>query len=230
MKTRTKRLAALATVPLILPVLVAATSSVLPAQAASKSKAKPSSTPTAKPTTTPKGDGEGPDDTPAPPARISAQTARATALRAHPGTATKVELENQNGRAVYAVHITESNKSKIEVEVDGNTGRVLGTEADDGEVNDGETNDGPTPRPRITVQAARVIALHAHPGTVTKVELENDNGRAVYSVSITASNNQKLDVKVDGNTGRVLGTEPADGGTNDGGTNDGSANNGETAN
>ncbi len=221
MKTRTKRLAALATAPLVLPVLAAAASSILPAQAAPQAQPTKKNKGQAAPTATPKGDGDGetndgpddgetPDDTPVLPARITPQAARAAALRVHPGTVTEVVLEPENGRAVYSVHITARNGQMLDVKVDGITGRVLRTESD---APDAGTD---LPDASITPAAARAIALHAHPGTVTNLVLENDNGHAVYSVHITARNGQKLDVKVDGNTGRVLATEPDDGETTDG--------------
>lgn len=169
-------------------------------------------------------DGETNDDNVTVTARITPAAARATALRAKPGTVTKIELESENGQPVYAVDITASGGQKFDVKVHGNTGRVLRIEADnDTEANDSDNdgesnddNDAPAPAPRITLGAARATALRAYPGTLTGSELENEDGRAVYGIHITASNGRKLDVKVDGTTGRILRAEPDDGEQNDG--------------
>jgi uncharacterized membrane protein YkoI len=59
---------------------------------------------------------------------------------------------------------------------------------------------------RITPEQAQSAALAQVPGTVKKVELENEDGNVVYGVEVkTASGEQ--DVKVDAGDGRVLHVE-----------------------
>ncbi len=61
---------------------------------------------------------------------------------------------------------------------------------------------------KITADEAKNAALAANPGaSVTKVELDNENGALVYSVEL----NNGSDVKVDAGNGTVLVTEQADG-------------------
>jgi len=61
---------------------------------------------------------------------------------------------------------------------------------------------------KITADEAKNAALAANPGTsVTKVELDNENGALVYSVEL----NNGSDAKVDAGNGTVLVTEKADG-------------------
>ena len=62
----------------------------------------------------------------------------------------------------------------------------------------------------IGEQAAQDAALAVFPGTVQKVELDNENGSIVYSVEITDSSGAGADVKVDAGNGTVLHQE-ADG-------------------
>ena len=73
--------------------------------------------------------------------------------------------------------------------------------------NEAESADGaetaPTGTPAITAEQAQTAALAAHPGTVIKTELDDENGQLVYSVEF----NGGVDVKVDAMTGSVLGTE-----------------------
>ena len=60
--------------------------------------------------------------------------------------------------------------------------------------------------PAITAEAAQKIGeAYLNAGAATKVGLDNENGRLVYSVEINGT-----DVKVDGMTGKVLGTEDSE--------------------
>lgn len=73
-----------------------------------------------------------------------------------------------------------------------------------GEVEGAEgVETAPTGTPAITAEQAQTAALAAHPGTVIKTELDDENGQLVYSVEF----NGGVDVKVDAMTGSVLGTE-----------------------
>ena len=60
---------------------------------------------------------------------------------------------------------------------------------------------------RITAAQATAAALAAQPGTAGKAELEDEDGKSVYGVEVTAANGTKYDVKVDANTGNVLKVE-----------------------
>lgn len=64
--------------------------------------------------------------------------------------------------------------------------------------------------PQISREQAAKFALKAQSGVVTQVELENENGKAVYGVSVTASDGKKYDVKVDGKDGSILKIEAHD--------------------
>ncbi|HEV7377648.1 MAG TPA: PepSY domain-containing protein [Pyrinomonadaceae bacterium] len=59
---------------------------------------------------------------------------------------------------------------------------------------------------RITPEQARDAALAQVPGTVKKVELENEDGNVVYGVEIKTAKGES-DVKVDAGDGRVLHVE-----------------------
>lgn len=62
----------------------------------------------------------------------------------------------------------------------------------------------------ITADQASLAAVAAVPGTVQKVELDNENGSVVYSVEIQTTGGQ-IDVKVDAGNGKVLAQEAGDG-------------------
>jgi len=59
---------------------------------------------------------------------------------------------------------------------------------------------------KITLDEAKAAALKVVPGTVTKVNLDNENGYLVYSVEIK-TNTGLVDVKVDAGNGAVLAQE-----------------------
>jgi uncharacterized membrane protein YkoI len=63
-------------------------------------------------------------------ARITADQARSAALAAVPGTATSVELENEDGNLVYGVTVKTS-AGERDVKVDAGNGKVLHVEQDE---------------------------------------------------------------------------------------------------
>ena len=63
-------------------------------------------------------------------AKITPDQAKAAALAAVPGTAGKVELENENGNVVYGVEVTDTAGKTTDVKVDAGNGTVLAKEAD----------------------------------------------------------------------------------------------------
>jgi uncharacterized membrane protein YkoI len=81
----------------------------------------------------------------------------------------------------------------------------MGAEAADGaEVNRADGQDAaPSGTPAITAEAAQKTAeAYLNAGTATKVELDDENGKLVYSVEFNGT-----DVKVDAMTGAVLKVE-----------------------
>jgi uncharacterized membrane protein YkoI len=69
----------------------------------------------------------------------------------------------------------------------------------------GDARDAaPTGTPAISAEAAwQAAEAHLNAGAATKVELDDENGKLVYSVEF----NDGTDVKVDAETGEVLGVE-----------------------
>ncbi len=62
----------------------------------------------------------------------------------------------------------------------------------------------------VTPDAAVRAALAAHPGKVTDVQLENENGNVVYSVIVDTTQGG-IDVKVDAGNAKILNSETDDG-------------------
>ena len=90
----------------------------------------------------------------------------------------------------------------------------------EGKESDNEASDGPLTA-KITPDQAKKAALAEHPGTAGKVELEDEDGTAVYGVEITAADGKKYDVKVDANTGKVLKSDANDNNEDNEGDNEG---------
>lgn len=66
-------------------------------------------------------------------ATISPDQARDAALAVVPGTAGKVELDNENGAVVYSVEITDGSGSQIDVKVDAGNATVVYQGVNDGD-------------------------------------------------------------------------------------------------
>jgi uncharacterized membrane protein YkoI len=56
------------------------------------------------------------------------------------------------------------------------------------------------------MEDAKKTALLEVPGTIVKAELDNENGKAVYSIEIS-NGKTTSDVKIDAVTGKVLNIE-----------------------
>lgn len=70
-------------------------------------------------------------------AKITPDQAKAAALQAVPGTASKVELDNENGNLVYSVEVKTAN-GDVDVKVDAGNGTIL---AQDSQHEDGDKGD-----------------------------------------------------------------------------------------
>ena len=144
--------------------------------------------------------------------KITEEAATKTALEKVPGTVNKVELEDEDGTIVYGIEIVSEDGSQQDVKIDAQTGKVVKVEADDKEENgkeNDEENDGQNQaelakQAKITEEAATKTALEKVPGTVNKVELEDEDGHVVYDVEINAKDGSKQSVKVDAQTGKII--------------------------
>lgn len=72
-------------------------------------------------------------------ATVTPDEARAAALKAVPGTADEVELDNENGFVVYSVEVTGADGTVTDVKVDAGDGTVLAQETGE----ESEAGEGP---------------------------------------------------------------------------------------
>ena len=120
---------------------------------------------------------------------------------------TDVELEDEDGTIVYGVEVKAKDGSKQDVKVDAQTGKIVkvdngdeeenGQEKKDEEENDKQEQAKLAKQAKITEAESKAIALQKVPGTVTDVELEDEDGTIVYGVEVQAKDGSKQDVKVD---------------------------------
>ncbi|MGE8078741.1 PepSY domain-containing protein [Peribacillus loiseleuriae] len=78
------------------------------------------------------------------------------------------------------------------------------------EVNDAQEQATLTKQATITEEAASKTALEKVPGTVQKVELEDEDGTVVYGIEVKAKDGSEQDVKVDAKTGKIVKVENDD--------------------
>ncbi|MBM7607734.1 putative membrane protein YkoI [Lysinibacillus composti] len=139
-------------------------------------------------------------------AQITEQEATKIALEKVPGTVNEVELENEDGLIVYEFEIVGEDGSEQDLDVDAKTGEIVKVEADDDE-NDDFSQADLAKQAKITKDEASENALEQVPGTVTEVELDDENGLVVYDVEINAKDGTQQSVKVDAKTGKIVNVE-----------------------
>jgi uncharacterized membrane protein YkoI len=76
--------------------------------------------------------------------------------------------------------------------------------AQDQQDNDKETNDDGVQATKFSKQQSIDIALKQTPGTVTSANLETENGKTVYAVTIKDAAGKEQELTVDATTGAII--------------------------
>ena len=63
---------------------------------------------------------------------------------------------------------------------------------------------------KLSMEEAIATAKTKFPGQVLEAELENEEGKAVYEIEIASTNGVVTEIKVDAQTGELLGSEIED--------------------
>lgn len=63
----------------------------------------------------------------------------------------------------------------------------------------------------VSIQEAIDVATAAFPGKVVEAELEEEDGRPIYTIEIVGENGKTMEVEIDAKTAKVLGKEQEDG-------------------
>ncbi|MYU33594.1 MULTISPECIES: PepSY domain-containing protein [unclassified Streptomyces] len=136
--------------------------------------------------------------------RVTLDEALAAALKSVPGTVTEAELDDDDddgGRTVWELDVYGTDKAWHDVTVDAGSAKVLSARDDD----DNDARDRHAPRSAaVSLKAAVDAATGAHPGTVTSVDLDDDeDGPLRWEVDVTGEDGARYDLDVDARTGEV---------------------------
>ena len=159
-----------------------------------------------------------------PQTRITKGQARKIALEKVNGEIVEEEFEKENGKMVYGFEIKEASGKVMEVKIDAETGKIISVGQDDedsdkngdddDEDEDGEenkTNQAELARQaKITMEQARAIASGKVQGQFLEEELENENGRLLYSFDIRNAEGKVTEVEIDAKTGEIVNVEEQD--------------------
>jgi uncharacterized membrane protein YkoI len=113
--------------------------------------------------------------------KFTQDQAKDIALKKYKGTLKDIHLNKENGKDVYVAVIHGQDGKDHTVKVDPSTGSLI----------------------RLTQDVVKVIALKQYNGSVKNVQLNNENGRDVYTISIHDQHGKDHDVKIDANTGEI---------------------------
>lgn len=145
---------------------------------------------------------------------LSTDEIRQMVTEQYPGTITEMELEKELNKVVYEVEV-ESNGKEIDLKLDGNTGEVLKTKEkeimnnekdDDADDRDDDSDDDKNIDPSkatIDVKKVEEIALKEFAGTITDLELDEDDGRLIYEIEVK-NDKKEADFDIDATTGEIL--------------------------
>ncbi|CAM4517530.1 PepSY domain-containing protein [Paenibacillus typhae] len=139
---------------------------------------------------------------------IGVAKAEEIALKAAPGQVESIDLEKKLSGTYYDIDIQQKNQ-EIDVRVDAYTGKVLSVrkETDNNDDDDHYTSSSAASGAAlITAAKAAEAATAKVAGKVTDVDLDRDDGTAVYEVEIR-NGRTSTEVGVDAYTGKVLYTD-----------------------
>lgn len=137
---------------------------------------------------------------------LSIEQAESKAIETVGGKVTKVEFDRERSGDIYEVEVI-SDGVEYDLDIDAKTGEVLRTEIDDDD-DSYNTNQKATASDEklLTIDEVVAIALKKAKGTVTDVELDDDDGRMHYDIEIE-DGKYEYDFEIDAVTGEVLDFE-----------------------
>ncbi|MGY3204124.1 PepSY domain-containing protein [Streptomyces sp. TE5632] len=153
------------------------------------------------------------DDALALSAKVNAADAVAAALEHRPGTAVSVEMDDDDGdddrdhrgKAAWEVDILGKGDTWYSVWIDPDTGKVLGSEVDD----EDDADEVRAALKGTSVTAGQAAKAAAAKGTVTSVDLEDDDSRG-WEVETVTSGDDDREWLVDPNSGKVTADDDDD--------------------
>lgn len=144
--------------------------------------------------------------------KITRQQSVETALLQVPGVVMKTELECERGQAVYNIGIVDADSVWHKVLVDADSGLILKVKQEAKkkyyEDKDGEhkklTAIELAQEAKISPQQGIDIVSQQIQGSVVKVELEEEQGEAVYKIEVVDTDGYKHKAVVEASSGAIL--------------------------
>jgi len=135
---------------------------------------------------------------------LTMDEAKAIAVKSVGGTVTGIELDRELAGDIYEVEV-KSKGFEYDLDIDAKTGKVLRTDKDDDDFDNDDSDDKVivSDGKFITEKAAVQIAMKQAKGTVTNIELDEENGRVIYEIDIK-DGKYEYDFDVDAISGKVL--------------------------
>jgi uncharacterized membrane protein YkoI len=138
---------------------------------------------------------------------IGVSQAEELALKAAPGQVEGIDLEKKISGTYYEVEIQQTNQ-EMDVRVDAYTGKVLSVRKETDNDDDDNYAAAATAPSGMLISAAKAteIAAASVKGTVTEIDLDRDNGGAVYEVEIR-NGRSSTEIGVDAYTAKIVYTD-----------------------
>ena len=136
---------------------------------------------------------------------LTMEEAEAIAVKSVDGKVTQIELDREKSGDIYEVEV-KSDGVEYDLDIDAKTGKVLRTDKDDYDDDDFDDSDDKvivSDGKFITEEAAVKIAMKQAKGTVTEIELDEDDGRVIYEIEIK-DGKYDYDFDIDAISGEVL--------------------------
>ncbi|MFV0395043.1 MAG: PepSY domain-containing protein, partial [Coprobacillaceae bacterium] len=127
---------------------------------------------------------------------ITIEKAKEIALADEDGEIVKEKKDYDDGIIYYEIDIIRDN-TKYEFEID-STGNIVSKEQDTYENNENTNIDYISQE-----EAKNIIINHAGGGNIVKIELDYENGKAVYEMELI-KDNIEYDAMIDANTGEII--------------------------
>ncbi|GAA0555675.1 PepSY domain-containing protein [Actinomadura livida] len=131
--------------------------------------------------------------------RVTAEQAAAAALKAVSGNVAEIDLDD----GVWEVEVLAGNGEWRDLTVDAGSGKVLSDRADDDD-DDDRDEAAALRKAKVSVSEAARAALRSAPGTVTSVEFDEDDGRAVWEIEITGQDGNERELEVNAGNSKVV--------------------------
>ena len=136
---------------------------------------------------------------------LTIEEAELKAVETVGGKVTKVEFDREISGDIYEVEVI-SDGVEYDLDIDAKTGEVLRTEKDDDDSYDTNEKARASDEKLLTIDEVVAIALKKAKGTVTDVELDDDDGRMHYDIEIE-DGTYEYDFEIDAVTGEILDFE-----------------------